>query len=104
MNNLPFTEPDIFQIERLGEQKFDSPLKNAAFTPEDAKILYDRDFSSMKERFEKYNKVFAMEKAGPRAKLFHDPAWCKAAILTAGGLCPGLNEVIKSITLTLNQQ
>ena len=104
MDNISFTEPDIFQVNHLGERKFASPLKNATFTPDDAKILYDRDFSVMKERYLKSNKVYAMEKAGPREKIFHDPAWCKAAILTAGGLCPGLNDVIKSITLTLKQQ
>lgn len=104
MSNISFAEPDIFQIEHLGEKKFDSPMQNATFTDDDAKVLYDRDFNAMKERYEKYNKVFAMEMAGPRKKIFHDPAWSKAAILTAGGLCPGLNDVIKSITLTLKQQ
>ncbi len=103
-NQIPLKEPDIFEIQHLGECKFDSPVKNANFTPIDAKILYDRDFSIMKKRYLEHNKVFAMEKAGPRAKIFHDPAWSKAAILTAGGLCPGLNDVIKSITLTLKHQ
>ena len=104
MDNISFSEPDIFQVEHLGKRRFNSPLKNTAFTPDDAKILYDRDFSVMKERYLQSQKVYAMEKAGPREKIFHDPAWCKAAILTAGGLCPGLNDVIKSITLTLKQQ
>ena len=104
MPNGPLTEPDIFQIEHLGEKRFNSPLKNTNFIPDDSKILYDRDFSTMKERYEQHNKIFAMEKAGPREKIYHDPAWSKAAILTAGGLCPGLNAVIKSITLTLKRQ
>ena len=104
MPNGPLTEPDIFKVEHLGEKKFKSPLKNTNFIPDDSKILYDRDFSTMKERYEKHNKVFAMEEAGPREKIYHDPAWSKAAILTAGGLCPGLNAVIKSITLTLKRQ
>ena len=33
--------------------------------------------------------------------IYHNPAWSRAAILTAGGLCPGLNEVIKFLTLSL---
>ena len=45
MDNISFSEPDIFQVEHLGKRRFDSPLKNTAFTPDDAKILYDRDFS-----------------------------------------------------------
>lgn len=41
------------------------------------------------------------EKAGPRQKLFFDPAKTRAAIVTCGGLCPGLNNVIRSVTREL---
>src|SRR3954447_686578 len=37
------------------------------------------------------------ELAGPRAKLFFDPKQTRAAIVTCGGLCPGLNNVIRSL-------
>src|SRR5438309_3397312 len=42
------------------------------------------------------------ELAGPRAKLFFDPAETRAAIVTCGGLCPGLNNVIRSLFLELH--
>ena len=42
------------------------------------------------------------EIAGPRAKLFFDPKKTRAAIVTCGGLCPGLNNVIRSAFLTLH--
>ena len=41
----------------------------------------------------------AFEKAGPREKLFFDPRRTRAAIVTCGGLCPGLNNVIRSAFL-----
>jgi 6-phosphofructokinase 1 len=41
------------------------------------------------------------ELAGPRAKLFFDPKKTRAAIVTCGGLCPGLNNVIRSLFLEL---
>ena len=41
------------------------------------------------------------EKAGPRSTLFFDPAVVRAAIVTCGGLCPGLNNVIRSLVLEL---
>jgi 6-phosphofructokinase 1 len=41
------------------------------------------------------------ELAGPRARLFFDPARSTAAIVTCGGLCPGLNNVVRSIFLEL---
>lgn len=45
--------------------------------------------------------VLKLDKAGPRAKLFHNPATTTATILTAGGLCPGTNDVIKGVVNTL---
>lgn len=42
------------------------------------------------------------EKAGPRQKIFFDPAQTRAAIITCGGLCPGLNNVIRSAFLELH--
>lgn len=42
------------------------------------------------------------EKAGPREKLFFDPSQTRAAIVTCGGLCPGLNNVIRSAVLELH--
>lgn len=40
-------------------------------------------------------------KAGPRKKIYFDLSKLKCAIVTCGGLCPGLNNVIRSIVLTL---
>ena len=42
------------------------------------------------------------EKAGPRQKLFFEPRKTRAAIVTCGGLCPGLNNVIRSAFLELH--
>ena len=41
------------------------------------------------------------ELAGPRSKLFFDPKKTRAGIVTCGGLCPGLNNVIRSLFLEL---
>jgi 6-phosphofructokinase 1 len=43
------------------------------------------------------------EKAGPRRRLYFDPARTRAAIVTCGGLCPGLNNVIRSVTRELRR-
>lgn len=45
--------------------------------------------------------LMLFEKAGPRKMLFFDPAGTRAAIVTCGGLCPGLNNVIRSVTREL---
>jgi 6-phosphofructokinase 1 len=47
--------------------------------------------------------LILFEKAGPRRKLYFDPARTRAAIVTCGGLCPGLNNVIRSVTRELRR-
>ena len=42
-------------------------------------------------------------RAGPRETIYHDPSTCKAAIVTCGGLCPGLNDVIRQLVITLEE-
>jgi 6-phosphofructokinase 1 len=42
------------------------------------------------------------ELAGPREKIFFKPEQTRAGIVTCGGLCPGLNNVIRSLFLELH--
>ena len=39
--------------------------------------------------------------AGPRRALALDPAATTAAIVTCGGICPGLNTVVRELVLAL---
>lgn len=41
----------------------------------------------------------SFERAGPREKLFFEPGNCRIGIVTCGGLCPGLNDVIRAIVM-----
>lgn len=95
MENLDFT------VCKLGKSTIDSPLRNTNFERDDASVVYETDAKKIIEYYKKNGEFLAFEKAGPRKKIFHDPKWTKAAILTAGGICPGLNDVIKGLTLTL---
>lgn len=42
-----------------------------------------------------------LELAGPRECIYFDPPKVHAAIVTCGGLCPGLNDVVRAIVMTL---
>ena len=42
-------------------------------------------------------------RAGPRERIYFKPEKVKAAIVTCGGLCPGLNDVIRQLVLTLEE-
>ena len=41
----------------------------------------------------------AVELAGPRREIYFSPAKCKFAVVTCGGLCPGINDVIRSLVM-----
>ena len=91
-----------FAIEKLGTPTIASPVKNLDFVRDDANVAYHNDIRDITANPDE--PILAFEQAGPRDMIYHDPSWSRAAILTAGGLCPGLNDVIKFITRTLRQQ
>ena len=43
----------------------------------------------------------AFEMAGPREKIYFDPSKLRCALVTCGGLCPGLNDIIRAVVLEL---
>jgi 6-phosphofructokinase 1 len=96
-------------ISNLGECKYKSPL-NLNVKPEKEA---DFGFVSESEKVRFLHEVdisrppvpeLLFEKAGPREKIFFDPAKIRAAIVTCGGLCPGLNNVIRSAFLCLQHE
>ncbi|WOL09407.1 ATP-dependent 6-phosphofructokinase 5, chloroplastic [Canna indica] len=44
-----------------------------------------------------------LHRAGPRKEIYYEPKEVKAAIVTCGGLCPGLNDVTRQIVFTLEK-
>ena len=92
------------RIDCLGECKIASPVRNPVFVEEDSRIYIDYSATRRKAHLARGIEPASFEEAGPHRKIFHDPAWSRAAILTAGGLCPGLNHVIKGLVeiLTLD--
>ena len=83
-------------ITTLGEPLFASPL--SSHVSDKARVLFnvivDPDAPPSEE--------LLLEVAGPREKIFFDPAKTRAGIVTCGGLCPGLNNVIRSLVLELH--
>ncbi|HUU30173.1 MAG TPA: ATP-dependent 6-phosphofructokinase [archaeon] len=98
------TKQDL-TVQTLGPCKYDSPLRLSSicgdglpdYIAEGTLIPY---YVSRRPD-SKVDQNLAFEKAGPRAKLFFNPQKVYAAIVTCGGLCPGLNNVIQSVFLEL---
>ena len=100
--------PD-FTIKRLGKCTIESPIveaygQYASFISDDSHILYDDKLEDALNRNCPVSDLPAMELAGPRSNIYFDPSKSRAAIVTCGGLCPGLNNVIRGVTLGLAYQ
>ena len=92
-----------FNVQALGPCLIDSPIRKCpSFIDDNARVLIDTNLAAVTAIQSKLGRLPTFEQAGPRAKIYHDPAWCRAAILTAGGLCPGLNHVIKGLVEILS--
>jgi 6-phosphofructokinase 1 len=90
-----------FAIADLGERKIASPLNIANFTTDDKRLLFNSYLDNYLKCSDQQGQPLSVELAGPREKIFFNPAQTKAAIVTCGGLCPGINDVIRSITMEL---
>ena len=96
-------EKDLdFTVQRLGKNYFPSPLRGVRFTRDDERVLYHSRLADMKAWTTVGAEPPSIEAAGPREKLYFDSAQLACGIVTCGGLCPGLNDVIRAIVLSLH--
>jgi 6-phosphofructokinase 1 len=94
------------QVRDLGARRLPSPLLLASgvgeavaeWVSDDVRVLL-----SVEDRTRRSPESgLSFEKAGPRREIFFDPAHTRAGIVTCGGLCPGVNSVIRSLVLELH--
>ena len=90
-----------FTIARLGECRIESPMSGVRFTRDEERVLYHSTLEGINAWLGKGAAPPAMESAGPRQALFFEPATLACGIVTCGGLCPGLNDVIRAIVRSL---
>ncbi len=100
------------RIPTLGEPKVDSPIRPAPMFNKDGQLVEKKfvrdtdrilveDSLNCLKRLKPGEEPFSFELAGPREKVYFDPYKLHCAIATCGGLCPGTNDVIRSIVLEL---
>src|SRR3954453_12512116 len=101
-------QPDVegddldFTIDQLGPCRFASPMKPVRFIDDSERVLYHATYDAMRPWIARQAEPPSMEMAGPRRNVFFDPSTLACGIVTCGGLCPGLNDVIRSIVLSLH--
>ena len=95
-----------FQVMRLGEAKLLNPLVErcgaagmdaSCFKNENERVLRRVTFNDAIPISDE-----SFEKAGASSRIFFNPSEIRAAIVTCGGICPGLNDVIRGVVMDLH--
>lgn len=97
-------------VKTLGTSRTDSPLVTLlADSHQGVQYVEDSDRVLIQDTLEQLGPLKAsleqlpsFELAGPRRKVFFDASKTRAGIVTCGGLCPGLNDVIRGLVLNLS--
>lgn len=95
-------------IPVLGESKVLSPIltsgrysSSQCFVTDRQRVLIDVNPDNIQNLLDRGREIPAFELAGAREKIYFDPGKLRCALVTCGGLCPGLNDIIRAITLEL---
>ena len=88
--------------KNLGERRVRNPLSDLlstgdhVFVSDDIQVAHSPYAGGKKTP---RDEDFTFELAGPREKLYFNPRKIRSAVVTCGGLCPGLNAVIRAIVM-----
>ncbi len=96
-------------VARLGECHHASPLAryiagrrtNEHYVDEQDRVLFDDTISLVAARGVPLDELPTFEPGGPRRRIFFAPGSARVGVVTCGGLCPGLNDVIRGLVLEL---
>jgi len=95
-------------IENIGPLKITSSIRRdekdslgQIFVHDTDRVVVDVNLDSLIKLAEQGKDFPAFELAGPRSKIYFDPSKLRCALATCGGLCPGLNDIIRAIVLEL---
>ena len=86
-----------FEVETLGPCIYPSPLPNVLDESADPNLVIFQNQLCQDERLEA-EQILTFEKAHVSKMIYFNPTQVNVGIVTCGGLCPGLNDVIRSIT------
>jgi len=89
----------MFEIDNLGPCTIPTPISADNYVGENQRLLVDH-YTTASTHTAK-SSANSLELAGPREKIYFDPSKVKAAIVTCGGLSPGINDVIRTVVMEL---
>lgn len=90
-----------FDIPTLGPCRIRSKMSGVRFVDEKDRVIYHSSMKGLLEYQAREKEFLGFEMAGPRERIYYDPSKLRCGIVTCGGICPGLNDVIRAIVLSL---
>ncbi len=90
------------KIRTLGACNVPNPAGYDYYNSDEAFILHKAMFENEEIFHETHAQPYRFEQAGPREKIFFNPSEVTAGIVTCGGLCPGVNDVIRALVMELH--
>jgi 6-phosphofructokinase 1 len=90
------------EVEKLGRCSVPSPIPKGQFVSDEDRVLYHATVKEAEDCINAGKPLPSFEMAGPRENIYFDPSKLKCGIVTCGGICPGLNDVIRAIVLSLH--
>ena len=95
-------------VPKLGEPKIPSAIqrgrygeRSRRFVSETERVLVSVDAAQLQDTFTQGETPLSFELAGPRSTVYFDASKLRCAMVTCGGLCPGINDIIRAIVLEL---
>ena len=99
----------ITDIPTLGKATLPSPLQkrveetgSISFVSDQSRVIIEVDDTRVQRMIKAGKALPSFELAGPRPQIYFDSSKVKCALVTCGGLCPGINDIIRSIVLELH--
>jgi len=89
------------QVARLGEARIANPM-SASFVDDRERLLVPSTLADIRRSIDAGQDPPCFEIAGPRERIFFDPRSLRCGIVTCGGLCPGINDVVRAVVLSLH--
>jgi 6-phosphofructokinase 1 len=90
-----------FAIPTLGEARVSNPFASS-YVANEERLLHDATVAGVRLHLDAGAPPPGFEIAGPRERIFFEPRGLRCGIVTCGGLCPGLNDVVRAIVLSLH--
>ena len=90
------------RIETLGAARFANPAGYGFYTDDRNRVLFRSVYPEEELATSDFATARCFEEAGPREKIYFEPSKVKVGIVTCGGLCPGLNDVIRALVMELH--